>query len=113
MVLHDTLVHLPGPDKPAIAIRNVVECWKVALGKAAPGKEYHCVYLWGKLQVGDSQVEGLFRSDDAGAHFTRIDDDRHRYGLLLSLAADPLEYGTVYLAPHGRGVIVGKPRRGA
>ncbi|MFL6677041.1 MAG: WD40/YVTN/BNR-like repeat-containing protein [Burkholderiaceae bacterium] len=113
LALHDTLLHLPGPEKPAIAIRNVVECWKLALGKAAPGKDYHCVYLWGKLQVGDSQVEGLFRSDDAGAHFTRIDDDRHRYGLLLSLAADPLEYGTVYLAPHGRGVIVGKPRQGA
>ena len=57
-----------------------------------------------------TQQASLFRSDDAGAHFTRIDDDRHRYGLLLSLTADPLEYGTVYLAPHGRGVIVGKPR---
>jgi hypothetical protein len=113
LVLHDKLLHLPGPDKPAIAIRNVVECWKVALGKAAPGRDYHSVYLWGKLQVGDQQVEGLFRSDDAGAHFTRIDDDRHRYGLLLSLTADPLEYGTVYVAPHGRGVIVGKPRQGA
>jgi len=113
LVLHDTLLHMPGPDKPAVAIRNIVECWKVALGKAAPGRDYHCVYVWGKLQVGDRQVEGLFRSDDAGAHFTRIDDDRHRYGLLLSMTADPLEYGTVYVAPHGRGVVVGKPRRGA
>jgi len=110
LALHDTLLHLPGPDKPAVAIRNVAECWKVALGKAAPGQDYHCVYLWGKLQLGDRQVEGLFRSDDVGAHFVRVDDDRHRYGLLLSLTADPLEYGTVYLAPHGRGVIVGKPR---
>ena len=113
LVLHDRLLHLPGADKPSVAIRNVVECWKVALGKAAPGQDHHSVYLWGRLQVGDRQVEGLFRSDDAGAHFTRIDDDRHRYGLLLSLTADPLEYGTVYLAPHGRGVIVGKPRQGA
>jgi photosystem II stability/assembly factor-like uncharacterized protein len=58
-------------------------------------------------------VEGLFRSDDAGASFTRIDDDRHRFGLLLSITADPLEYGTVYVASHGRGVLVGKPRQGA
>ncbi len=113
VVLHDTLVHLPSVDKPAITIRNVVECWKVALGKAAPGADYHSVYLWGKLRLGEARVEGLFRSDDAGEHFTRIDDDRHRYGLLLSLTADPLEYGTVYVAPHGRGVVVGKPRRGA
>ncbi len=113
VVLHDTLVHMPSADRPAITIRNVVECWKVALGKAAPGADYFSVYLWGKLQVGARQVEGLFRSDDAGAHFNRIDDDEHRYGLLLSLTADPLEYGTVYVAPHGRGVIVGKPSRGA
>ncbi len=113
VVLHDTLVHMPGPDKPAITIRNVAECWKLALGKAAPGKDYHAVYLWGKLLMGGQAVEGLFRSDDAGASFTRIDDDSHRHGLLLSLTADPLEYGTVYVAPHGRGVIAGKPRQGA
>jgi len=113
VLLHDRLLHLPGPDQPAVAIRNVVECWKLALGKAAPGRDYHSLYLWGKLQVGEREVEGLFRSDDVGATFTRIDDDRHRYGLLLSLTADRLEYGTVYLAPHGRGVIVGKPRERA
>ena len=57
-------------------------------------------------------MKNLFRSDDTGAHFTHIDDDRHRYKLLLSITADPLEHGTVYIAPHGRGVIVGKPRQG-
>ena len=113
VVLQDTLVHLPHPDKPAVTIPNVVECWKVALGKAAPGADYPALYLWGKLRFGDQVVEGLFRSDDVGAHFTRIDDDRHRFGLLLSMTADPLEYGTVYVASHGRGVIVGKPRQGA
>ena len=113
IALHDTLVHLSGVDKAPLTIRNVAECWKVALGKAAPGADYAAVYLWGKLLVNGQPVEGLFRSDDAGGQFTRIDDDRHRYGLLLSLTADPLEYGTVYVAPHGRGVIVGKPRRAA
>ena len=113
LVLHDTLVHMPSVDKPPITIRGVAECWKVALGKAAPGADYAAVYVWGKLLVNGQPVEGLFRSDDAGSHFTRIDDDRHRFGLLLSLTADPLEYGTVYVAPHGRGVIVGKPRQGA
>jgi hypothetical protein len=113
VVLHDTLLHMPHPEQPATVIRNVVECWKVALGKAAPGANYHSLYLWGKLKSGDQVVEGLFRSDDAGASFTRIDDDRHRFGLLLSITADPLEYGTVYVASHGRGVLVGKPRQGA
>jgi hypothetical protein len=113
VALHDVLLHLPGVDKPAITIRNVLEPWKIALGKGAPGAEYHSVYVWGKLNVDGSPVEGLFRSDDAGQSFKRIDDDKHRYGLLLSMTADPLEHGTVYLAPHGRGVVVGRPRQAA
>jgi hypothetical protein len=56
-------------------------------------------------------TEGLFRSDDGGASFVRINDDRHRYGRLLSMAADPLEHGTLYLAPQGRGIVVGRPHR--
>ena len=39
---------------------------------------------------------------DAGASWQRINDDRHRYGRLNALAADPLEFGVVYLAPEGR-----------
>lgn len=111
VALPDALVHMPSIDKPAITIKNVLEPWKIALGKAAPGAEYHSVYVWGKLVVNGKPVEGLFRSDDAGTTFKRIDDDRHRYGRLNSMTGDPLEHGTVYLAPEGRGVIVGKPRQ--
>jgi photosystem II stability/assembly factor-like uncharacterized protein len=94
-----------------MTIRAVAEAWKVALGRAAPGAPYHAVYVWGRVAAGGAPAAaGLFRSDDGGAVFVRIDDERHRYGRLLSMTADPLEYGTVYLAPHGRGVVVGKPR---
>jgi hypothetical protein len=51
----------------------------------------------------------LFRSDDAGASFKRINDDRHRFGRLVAMAADPLEHGKLYVAPQGRGVLVGQP----
>ena len=101
------LLHLPGPDRPAKTMAGVAEAWLIALGKGAPDAPYHSLYVWGSLAVGG---EGLFRSDDVGLSFRRVDDARHRYGRLLSLAADPLEHGTVYLAPHGRGVVVGRPR---
>ena len=113
VALPNALLHLSGVDKPAVTIRNVLEPWLVTLGKAAPSADYPSVYVWGKLAVADKEVEGLFRSDDMGRSFQRIDDDRHRFGRLLSITADPLEYGTVYLAPHGRGVVVGRPRQGA
>jgi hypothetical protein len=92
-------------------VRSVAEPWRVAIGKAAPGASYHAVYLWGRVLVGGNAVEGLFRSIDGGASFQRINDDRHRFGRLGALAADPLEFGVVYLAPEGRGVIMGTPRQ--
>jgi hypothetical protein len=113
LALPDGLLRLAGLDRPAKRMCAVSEAWLLALGKAAPGAAYHSVYLWGKVWVGGAETEGLFRSDDAGHSFQRIDDERHRYGRLLSMAADPLEHGTVYLAPHGRGVLMGRPRGSA
>ena len=110
LALPDGLLHLPGPEKPAKTMKGVAEAWMVALGKAAPNAAYPSVYVWGRVFVGGEAIDGLFRSDDAGFSFKRIDDKQHRYGRLLSITADPLEHGVVYLAPHGRGVVVGRPR---
>jgi len=111
LALPDGLLHLPGVDSKPQGMRAVVEPWRVAVGKAAEGAAYHTIYVWGRVKVnGDEGTEGLFRSIDAGATWQRINDDRHRYGRLNALTADPLEFGVVYLAPEGRGVIVGKPR---
>ena len=103
------LVYLAGPDKRGRTIKGVAEPWLIALGKAAPGAGYHSVYVWGKVIVNGTLTEGLFRSDDVGANFKRINDDRHRFGRLQSLAADPLEHGVIYLAAQGRGIVVGRP----
>lgn len=110
LALPDRLLHMAGAEAKAQTLRNVVEPWRIALGKAAEGATYHALYVWGRVLIGGKPVDGLFRSTDAGASFLRIDDDSHRYGRLNAMAADPLEFGTVYLAPEGRGVIIGKPR---
>ena len=110
LALPGGLLHFPGADQPMKTLKQVAEPWLVALGKGAPGAGVDSVYVWGKVRIGSTLAEGLFRSDDGGTSFVRINDDRHRYGYLLSLAADPLEYGTVYVAAHGRGVLVGRPR---
>lgn len=110
LALPDGLLHLPGVDARPRAVRGVVEAWRVAIGKAADGASYHGIYLWGRVQVAGNPIEGLFRSIDGGSSWQRINDDRHRYGRLNALAADPLEFGIVYLAPEGRGIIIGKPK---
>lgn len=99
------LLHGDGPDKPIKQIKDVNEGWLVSLGKGAPGAAYPlAVYLYGKVKG----VEGIWRSDDAGANWVRINLDTQRYGALRAMAADSLEYGTVYIGPHGRGIVMGK-----
>jgi photosystem II stability/assembly factor-like uncharacterized protein len=73
---------------------------RIALGKPVPGSSYSAsVFLVGTV----GGVSGLFRSDDAGATWTRINDDAHQWGGVGAIAADNNIAGRVYLA--GRGVL--------
>ncbi len=75
----------------------------VGFGRAAPGRTNPAVYLIGTV---DGQ-HGVFRSDDSGASWVRINDDRHQYGNAgEALTGDPRVYGRVYLGTNGRGILV-------
>ena len=53
-------------------------------------------------------VRGIWRSDDGGAHWTRINDDTYQWGLRFrAISGDPRLYGRVYLATDGRGILYG------
>ena len=72
---------------------------KVALGVPATGSSYSAaVYLVGTI----NGTDGVYRSDDQGVTWTRIDDDNHRYGGVGRIVADTSVYGRVFLA--GRGM---------
>jgi hypothetical protein len=77
----------------------------VGFGMAAPGASYPAVYAVGTV----AGVYGIFRSDDMGATWIRINDDRHQYGMLGDVSGDPRIYGRVYLATQGRGIVYGDP----
>jgi len=78
---------------------NVHGAAKVALGAPAPGSSYSAaVYLVGTINGKDA----VYRSDDMGVSWTRIDDDDHRYGGVNGIAADTSVYGRVFL--RGRGM---------
>lgn len=71
---------------------------RIALGKPVPGSSYSAaVYLVGTV----GGVAGVFRSDDAGATWKRINDDAHQWGGVGALAADHNVAGRVYLAARG------------
>ncbi|HVY83758.1 MAG TPA: hypothetical protein VG943_01385 [Caulobacterales bacterium] len=78
---------------------------RLALGAPPPGRDYPALYAIGW----QNQTRGVFRSDDAGRTWSRINDDAHEYGRRFRcIAADPRIYGRVYLGTDGRGVVYGE-----
>jgi photosystem II stability/assembly factor-like uncharacterized protein len=78
---------------------------RIGFGKAAPGKTYPALYLVGSVK----NVYGIYRSDDTGANWTRINDDKHQFGSLNTITGDPRIYGRVYIASANRGVLYADP----
>jgi photosystem II stability/assembly factor-like uncharacterized protein len=72
-------------------------------GMAAPGASYPAIYAVGTV----SGVYGIFRSDDMGASWVRINDDAHQFGMLGTISGDPRIYGRVYVGTQGRGIVYG------
>ncbi|MCD8094602.1 MAG: hypothetical protein LUE12_00490 [Ruminococcus sp.] len=50
---------------------------------------------------------GLFRSDNGGASWARINDDAHQYGEIRSICGDPRICGRIYIGSGSRGLIFG------
>ncbi len=87
-------------------VTSVVAADNIGFGKAAPGAEGNALYLVGKI----SDIYGVFRSDDSGQGWARINDDKHQWGSISqSITGDPRVYGRVFLATNGRGIICGEP----
>jgi photosystem II stability/assembly factor-like uncharacterized protein len=89
-------------------IASVASCAAVGFGAPAPGQSSPAAYLWGSANGGS---RGLYRSDDAGATWLRINDDAHQYGGPGNgqfVIGDANVYGRVYLSTAGRGLIVGE-----
>ena len=86
---------------------STVTC--VGVGKAAPGKTYPSLYIWGKPASTDPT--GLYRSDDEGENWIRINDDEHQFGgpgNAQFVKGDMNVYGRVYMSTVGRGIIYGE-----
>ena len=86
-------------------IAGVDDAGLVGFGKAAPGQSHPAVFIWGKVEG----VEGVFRSDDVGKTWLKLNDQRWGFAGLSALTGDPARFGRVYLGVHGRGIIYGDP----
>lgn len=84
------------PDAPAV--------FHMGFGMAAPGKTYPAIFVAGT--IGD--LTGVFRSDDVGVTWVRINDDQHQWGNRYeAVTGDPRIFGRVYVGTNGRGIVYG------
>ena len=79
----------------------------LGFGKAPPGRRYPALYALGAK----GNTYAIWRSDDEGASWIRINDARHEYGRRFRcIAGDPRVFGRVYVGTDGRGIVYGQPR---
>ncbi|MDQ2732455.1 MAG: carbohydrate-binding protein, partial [Armatimonadota bacterium] len=91
-------------------VGNVPDAQGFGFGKAAPGQTYPALYLTGQTRNGES---GVFRSDDAGQTWHRLNDSMHQYGYSGQVVTGDMRiYGRVYMGSNGRGVLYGDPAPG-
>ena len=78
----------------------------IGFGKPAPFHKYPALYSSAEV----CGIWGIYRSDDAGFSWTRINDNQHQYALTNpTITGDPRIYGRVYFGTNGRGIIYGDP----
>jgi xyloglucan-specific exo-beta-1,4-glucanase len=77
----------------------------LGFGKPAAGQNYPALFLAGRIH----STSGLFRSDDGGRSWIRINDDAHQFGWVDHVTGDSRIFGRVYFGTGGRGIIWGEP----
>jgi len=82
------------------------EIQAVGLGAGKTADSYNAIYAAGTI----NNIFGIFRSDDLGETWIRINDDEHQWGTsyIAAITGDPNVYGRVFLATNGRGIIWGE-----
>jgi xyloglucan-specific exo-beta-1,4-glucanase len=78
----------------------------LAFGKTPPGRDYPALFAIGKRD----DLRAIWRSDDVGATWVRVNDAQHEYGRRFRcIAGDPRVFGRVYVGTDGRGIVYGEP----
>ena len=79
---------------------------QISFGKAAEGTDYPSIFAIGTM----GGIRAIWRSDDLGSSWMRVNDDQHQYGTRYRcIAGDPRIFGRVYVGTDGRGVLYGEP----
>jgi hypothetical protein len=85
---------------------NLYDCDAITFGKPAPGASYPAIFIWG--MPASSSTPGMYRSNDQGTTWVRVNDNAHQYGGRGNaglIVGDMNVHGRVYMSTAGRGVV--------
>jgi oligoxyloglucan reducing-end-specific cellobiohydrolase len=88
-------------------VPTVLQANMVAVGAANPRSRsaVQSIFLYGATKA--SNTLAIYRSDDNGSTWVRVNDSAHQYGGPAVIAADSRVYGRVFLGMNGRGIVYG------
>ena len=87
-------------------VANSLSVQVLSFGKAPAGRAYPALFA---IAVDSySGVRAIYRSDDVGVTWLRLNDERHEYGRRFRcISGDPRVFGRVYVGTDGRGILLG------
>lgn len=106
------LFHSTDSGATLTTVSAVANANAIGFGRGASCGAYPTLYVSGSViaQGASTAIPGVYRSDDQGASWQRVDDPQHQFGSVSYVSGDPRIYGRVYLGTGGRGILYGDPQ---
>ena len=106
LVCRGHLYHSVDGGRNFLERRSEVTVRGLAFGRPRVDGDYSTLYAIGTRR----ELEAIWRSEDAGASWIRINDAEHEYGRRFRvISADQRVFGRVYVGTDGRGIVYGEP----
>jgi hypothetical protein len=100
------LFHSDNGGRSFAMVHSDVHVDALAFGKPPPAHDYPALFAIGERDG----LRAIWRSDDVGLTWVRVNDPEHEYGRRFRcIAGDPRVFGRVYVGTDGRGILYGEP----
>lgn len=101
------LLYTQDAGKSFSSVKTLSDIQAIGFGKGKTDSSYPVIYALGN---DNENGDGIYKSEDMGENWTRINDEQHLFGNLSPyyISGDSNVYGRVYLATNGRGIVMGE-----
>lgn len=101
-----TLFYTEDHGETFTMLDTLKRCEAMGLGKPKNDGDPYVIYIWGTPK--DQETIGIYMSEDAGATWSRVNDDYHEFGGTGNgnfISGDMNVYGRCYMSTVGLGIV--------